>query len=193
MLEYKTVAGADSGIYLRGVPQIQIWDTTKEGGKWKIGADKGSGGLWNNGPAGTPGRDPLVKADKPFGQWNKFHITMSKNIVTVSLTTDWSLMKHLLLITGIERPPSRRRPLRDKGMKLQTHGGRYAGEIYTSRNCYQLCELNDEAGFVSVFNGIDFTGWKGLSQIMKLKMELFFTRQKGSTIYGEKGKDFQLS
>ena len=28
-LEYKTVAGADSGIYLRGVPQVQIWDTTK--------------------------------------------------------------------------------------------------------------------------------------------------------------------
>ena len=35
-LEYKTVAGADSGIYLRGVPQVQIWDTTKEGGKWKL-------------------------------------------------------------------------------------------------------------------------------------------------------------
>ena len=29
LLEYKTVAGADSGIYLRGVPQVQIWDTTK--------------------------------------------------------------------------------------------------------------------------------------------------------------------
>ena len=58
-VDYKTVAKADSGIYLRGVPQVQIWDTTKEGGKWKIGADKGSGGLWNNGPAGTPGRDPL--------------------------------------------------------------------------------------------------------------------------------------
>ena len=58
ILEYKTVAGADSGIYLRGIPQIQIWDSTKEGGKWKLGADKGSGGLWNNGPAGTPGRDP---------------------------------------------------------------------------------------------------------------------------------------
>ena len=55
MLEYKTVAGADSGIYLRGVPQVQIWDTRKEAGKWKLGADKGSGGLWNNGKAvGAP-------------------------------------------------------------------------------------------------------------------------------------------
>ena len=45
-LEYKTVAKADSGVYLKGTPQVQIWDFTKEGGKWNIGADKGSGGLW---------------------------------------------------------------------------------------------------------------------------------------------------
>ncbi|HIL24722.1 MAG TPA: DUF1080 domain-containing protein, partial [Verrucomicrobia bacterium] len=48
LVDYKTVAKADSGIYLRGIPQVQIWDTTKAGGKWGIGADKGSGGLWNN-------------------------------------------------------------------------------------------------------------------------------------------------
>ncbi|HVK08359.1 MAG TPA: DUF1080 domain-containing protein, partial [Gemmataceae bacterium] len=47
LIDYKTVAKADSGIYLRGTPQVQIWDYTKEGGKWGIGADKGSGGLWN--------------------------------------------------------------------------------------------------------------------------------------------------
>ena len=57
-LEYRTVAKADSGIYLRGTPQVQIWDTTEAGGKWKQGADKGSGGLWNNSP-GAPGKDPL--------------------------------------------------------------------------------------------------------------------------------------
>ena len=45
-LEYKTVALADSGIYLRGVPQVQIWDSTEDK-KFKLGADKGSGGLWN--------------------------------------------------------------------------------------------------------------------------------------------------
>ena len=57
LLEYKTVAKADSGIYLRATPQVQIWDTTKEGGKWDRGADKGSGGLFNN-SKGAPGRDP---------------------------------------------------------------------------------------------------------------------------------------
>src|SRR5690242_17311149 len=30
LIDYKTVAKADSGIYLRGTPQVQIWDTTKE-------------------------------------------------------------------------------------------------------------------------------------------------------------------
>src|SRR5439155_23668400 len=69
LIEYKTVARADSGIYLRATPQVQIWDYTKEGGKWARGADKGSGVLFNN-SAGAPGRDPLVLADKPFGEWN---------------------------------------------------------------------------------------------------------------------------
>src|SRR5262249_26293964 len=48
LIDYKTVPKADSGIYLRATPQVQIWDTTKEGGKWDRGADKGSGGLYNN-------------------------------------------------------------------------------------------------------------------------------------------------
>ena len=46
-IDYKTVAKADSGIYLRATPQVQIWDYTDKG-KFGIGADKGSGGLWNN-------------------------------------------------------------------------------------------------------------------------------------------------
>src|SRR5205814_4470799 len=61
-------------IYRRGVPQVQIWDSTEKE-KFNLGADKGSGGLWNN-SAGAPGKDPLVLADKPFGEWNKFRILM---------------------------------------------------------------------------------------------------------------------
>ena len=84
LLEYKTVAKADSGIYLRGVPQVQIWDTTEAGGKWNIGADKGSGGLWNN-SKGTPGKDPSKLMDKPFGEWNKFQVIMIGERVTIYL------------------------------------------------------------------------------------------------------------
>ncbi|MBT5813968.1 MAG: DUF1080 domain-containing protein, partial [Opitutales bacterium] len=76
MLEYKTVALADSGIYLRGSPQVQIWDTTEAGGKWKIGADRGSGGLYNNPKenADTNGKHPLVHADNAFGEWNSLKV-----------------------------------------------------------------------------------------------------------------------
>jgi hypothetical protein len=82
-VEYKTVAKADSGIYLRGVPQVQIWDYTEQA-KFSLGADKGSGGLWNNSP-GAPGKDPLVLADKAFGEWNKFRILMVGSRVSVWL------------------------------------------------------------------------------------------------------------
>jgi len=64
----------DSGIYLRGVPQVQIWITLRRR-KFPLGANLGSGGLWNN-DKGSPGKDPLVKADKPFGEWNHFRILM---------------------------------------------------------------------------------------------------------------------
>ena len=67
LIEYRTVAKADSGIYLRGNPQVQIWDYTKKGGKWNRAADKGSGGLFNNYKR-SPGQEPLVLADKPFGE-----------------------------------------------------------------------------------------------------------------------------
>lgn len=124
-VDYKTVPGADSGIYLRGVPQVQIWDTTKKGGKWKLGADKGSGGLWNNGGAGAPGRDPLVLADKPLGQWNTFHITMIEDKVTVVLN-DKLVVDKATLVNFWDRatPIERRKPLIEKGpIQLQTHGG----------------------------------------------------------------------
>src|SRR5689334_4758067 len=49
LVDYRTVPLADSGIYLRGCPQVQIWDTT-ESNKFELGADKGSGALWNNSP-----------------------------------------------------------------------------------------------------------------------------------------------
>jgi hypothetical protein len=90
--EYKTVAKADSGIYLRGTPQVQIWDTTKEGGKWNINADKGSGGLYNN-TKGAPGQLPLVNADKPFGQWNSMAITQLGS-------RTWVYMNDKLVVDG---------------------------------------------------------------------------------------------
>jgi hypothetical protein len=116
LLDYKTVARADSGIYLRGTPQVQIWDTTKKGGKWRIGADKGSGGLYNNRKAG---KNPLVHADKPFGEWNSFKIKMVGANVTVHFND-----KLVVDNVPLENFWNRDKPVYSEGpIQLQTHGG----------------------------------------------------------------------
>ncbi|MGH7222570.1 MAG: 3-keto-disaccharide hydrolase, partial [Gemmataceae bacterium] len=109
LVDYKMYPKGDSGIYLRATPQVQIWDYTKEGGKWNLGADKGSGGLWNNSP-GAAGKDPLVLADKPFGEWNHFRILMLGERVTVYLN-DKLVVKHARL----ENYYNRKLPLSRKG------------------------------------------------------------------------------
>ena len=120
LLEYKTVAKADSGIYLRGAPQVQIWD------KNQVFNEKaptrrphlGSGGLFNN-AAGTPGRDPLVLADKPFGEWNAFRIRQ------IGATT-WVWLNGKLVVDGavMENYWDKKQTLPAKGpIMLQTHGG----------------------------------------------------------------------
>ncbi len=79
--DWKIEPKGDSGIYLRGTPQVQIWDPSDEA-QLKNGADKGSGSLWNN--KKNP-RFPDVKADNPIGQWNTFFIRMVGDKVTITL------------------------------------------------------------------------------------------------------------
>jgi 3-keto-disaccharide hydrolase len=84
-VDWKIPPKGDSGIYLRGQPQVQIWDSdTLEGANLAEDKGKGSGGLWNN-PKGSKGQKPLKKADKPIGEWNTFHIIMKGDNVTVFL------------------------------------------------------------------------------------------------------------
>jgi hypothetical protein len=118
LIDYKTVPLADSGIYLRGTPQVQIWDYTEAGGKWNLGADKGSGGLWNNTP-GKAGKDPLVLADKPLGEWNSLRIIQVGDKTTVYLNG-----KLVVDNAVMENYYDRSQPLYPKGViQLQTHGG----------------------------------------------------------------------
>ncbi len=95
LLDWKIEPGGDSGIYLRGSPQVQIWDPTAERLK-KHGAEKGSGALWNN---KKHERFPLVKADRPTGEWNQFYIKMVGERLTVKLNgklvTDDVVMENL--------------------------------------------------------------------------------------------------
>lgn len=120
LIEYKTVAGADSGIYLRGVPQVQIWDKNQvfDPKKPTRRPHLGSGGLFNNTPD-TPGRDPLVIADREFGEWNSFRIRQ------IGART-WVWLNDKLVVDGapMENYPDKAVPYPAKGpIMLQTHGG----------------------------------------------------------------------
>jgi hypothetical protein len=79
--DWKIKEHGDSGIYLRGTPQVQIWDPA-DPAQLKNGADKGSGSLWNN---QKNEKFPLVKADNPIGEWNTFWIKMVGDKVTIKL------------------------------------------------------------------------------------------------------------
>jgi hypothetical protein len=119
LIDYKTVAAADSGIYLRGIPQVQIWDINDKKSQ-KHGSAKGSGGLWNN-PKKAAGRDPLVLADKPVGEWNHFRIIMVGEFVTIYLN-EKLVVDHAKMYNYFEKKS--KKPVPAKGpIQLQTHGG----------------------------------------------------------------------
>ena len=161
LIEYRTVAKADSGIYLRGNPQVQIWDWTREGGKWNRGADKGSGGLFNN-PKRSPGQEPLVLADRPFGEWNEFRIRQ------VGARTDvWLNGKLVVDHVPMQNFWIKSKPLDRTGpIQLQTHGGEirwrnlFIREIGVDEANQILAAAKPER-WKSVFNGKDLAGWQG--------------------------------
>lgn len=105
-VDWKIDKKGDSGIYVRGNPQVQIWDNPE-----------GSGGLYNN--QKNP-RKPLKAADKPVGEWNTFRILMKGDKVTVYLNGELVVDK-----TPLENYWERGQPLPVKGpIELQHHGDR---------------------------------------------------------------------
>jgi hypothetical protein len=119
-VDWKIPKGGDSGIYLRGAPQVQIWDTDLV----QVGAQVGSGGLYNN--QKHPGK-PLVKADKPVGEWNSFYIKMVGDKVTVKLN-DILVVDNVVMENYWERD----KPIYPTGqIELQDHGNTlYFKNIY---------------------------------------------------------------
>jgi acetyl esterase/lipase len=119
-IEYRTVPKADSGIYLRGSPQVQIWDIHQKFDPQSPNRKphQGSGGLFNNTP-NTLFRDPTVVADKPFGQWNHLVIRQIGAYTWVTLNT-----RAVVEGATMENYWDRKSPLPAKGpIMLQTHGG----------------------------------------------------------------------
>jgi len=106
-VDWKILEHGDSGIYLRGSPQVQIWDPNDR--------PEGSGGLFNN--KVHPSK-PLKCADKPIGQWNTFRIKMVGEKVSVWLNGE-------LVVDDVvmENYWERDKPIYPTGqIELQNHG-----------------------------------------------------------------------
>lgn len=99
--------GGDNGLYLRGTPQVQIWDPHY----WP----EGSGGLYNNQEHTSK---PLTMADNPIGQWNTFYIKMVDDKVTVDLNG-----KRVVDEVVLENFWDRKQPIFPvEQIELQSHG-----------------------------------------------------------------------
>lgn len=116
LVDWKILPEGDSGIYLRGSPQVQIWDTAK----WP----EGSGGLYNN--KKNPAK-PLKCADKPIGEWNSFRIKMIGDRVSV-----WLNDQLVVDNTILENYWDYNKPIYPSGqIELQNHGNTlYFRNIY---------------------------------------------------------------
>ena len=156
LVEYKTVPLADSGIYLASYPQVQIWDYTKEGGKWNLGADKGSGGLWNNSPA-RPAKIPRAgrQAVRPVEHLPHPHGRRAGHGLSQRQARGRSRPAGELLepraAAAAERPRSscRHTAARSAGATCSSAKSR---PTRPTRSCASTAR----AGFESVFNGKDF-------------------------------------
>ena len=115
--DWKIPPKGDSGIYLRGQPQVQIWDSESLTGNLEIDKGVGSGGLWNN-PRKTNGQKPLVNADRPVGEWNTFHIVMKGDKVTIHLNG-----KKIIEEAPLLNYWDKKEPVPERGpIELQQHG-----------------------------------------------------------------------
>ena len=152
LVDWKIDKGGDSGIYLRGSPQVQIWDADAN--------PVGSGGLYNNqkGPAA-----PSEKADGPVGDWNTFRVFMIGERVTVYLN-DRRVVDDVVL----ENYWDRARPIYPTGqIELQAHGNPlafrnvYLREIPRDASTPTVTAAETAEGFVPLFDGHSLEGWTG--------------------------------
>ena len=145
----------DAGIYLRGNPQVQIWDTSRV----NVGAQVGSGGLYNN--RIHPSK-PLKVADNKLGEWNTFYIKMIGDRV-------WVILNGELVVDNVilENYFSRNQPIPAiEQIELQAHGSKvFYRNIYVKElkrpEPFQLSEAEKKEGFQILFDGTNMFEWTG--------------------------------
>ncbi|MDR2144872.1 MAG: DUF1080 domain-containing protein, partial [Tannerella sp.] len=146
---------ADAGIYLRGTPQVQIWDIART----NAGAQVGSGGLYNN---QTYPSKPLKVADNKMGEWNTLYIKMVGDRVTVKLNGELVVDNVIL-----ENFWDRKLPLPEREqIELQAHGSKvYYRNIYLKElerpKPSQLTDAEKKEGFKMLFDGTNMNEWIG--------------------------------
>jgi len=177
-IDWKIERDGDSGIYLRGSPQVQIWDPATN--------NEGSGGLYNN---KIHPNAPHEVSDNPVGEWNTFYIIMRGNKVTVYLNDT-------LVVDNVEMENywERDKPIYASGqIELQSHNT----PLYF-RNIY-IRELEPEEQLFegALFNGMNLEGWQVIGNkkdTWQVKNNVLYTEAKGGGWISTKDeyKDFEL-
>ncbi|MDR2057452.1 MAG: DUF1080 domain-containing protein [Dysgonamonadaceae bacterium] len=146
---------ADAGIYLRGTPQVQIWNTART----DAGAQAGSGGLYNN--QSNPS-NPVMQADNRLGEWNSFYIQMKGDRVTVFLNGKLVVDNVIL-----ENYWDRTQPVFPvEQIELQAHGSKvYYRNIYIKELKrtlpFELSAQEKKEGYKILFDGTNMHEWTG--------------------------------
>jgi hypothetical protein len=150
-VDWKIEKEGDAGIYLRGSPQVQIWDISRT----NVGAQVGSGGLYNN--QMNP-RNPLKVADNPINEWNTFRIIMKGERVTVYLNGELVVNEVLL-----ENYWDRKIPIFVKdAIELQAHGNHIVyRNIYVKELRPEPVYIAPEPDFTALFDGSSLFNWTG--------------------------------
>lgn len=151
IIDWKIEKEGDAGLYLRGSPQVQIWDTALT----KVGAQVGSGGLYNN---QINPKNPLKVADNPVGEWNTFRVTMRGERVSVFLNGELVVDNVIL-----ENYWDRKIPIFIKdAIELQAHGNHIVyRNIYVKELTPQPVYMPEEVGFEPLFDGSSLFNWTG--------------------------------
>lgn len=154
-VDWKILKDGDAGVYLRGTPQVQIWDTSRV----DVGAQVGSGGLYNN--TKNPSK-PSKLADNAIGDWNTFRITMIGDRVSVDLNGE-NVVDNVIL----ENYWDRKLPIFLKEqIELQAHGNQinyrdvYVREIPQAEP-FVLSDTEKKEGFKVLFDGTNMHEWIG--------------------------------